>query len=132
MARTLTIIVAWFYVLYIIVFCIFLIQLSIGIGPFCMTCIPWLPIFGISIPILAIQDVRQAWTDPGFGLVGRLLLTLSEPFAVIPAVALLNNYYKWSNSFLNMIFEKYMLYIAIALLIIDLIWIRDMILHPMS
>jgi len=84
------------------------------------------PVFGISILILAINDLRQAWTDPGFGLGGRLLLTLSEPLAVIPAIALLNNYYKWGNVFLNMIFENFLIHIAIVLLIVDIYWIQDM------
>jgi hypothetical protein len=129
MYGTFNTIVGWFYMLYIIVFCIFLIELSTGIA-----LVPIFDefktvfynelVFGISILVLAINDLRSSWSNPHFKFSGKLLLTTCEPAAIIPSIALLNYYYKWNISPLNAIYENYLFQFAILLLIIDIYWIR--------
>lgn len=128
MYGTFNTIVGWFYMLYIILFCIFLIELSTGIV--LIPSLNWFKdefykfVFGITILILALNDLRSAWSNPHFILSGKLLLTTCEPAAIIPSIALLNYYYKWNISSLNVIYENYLFQFAILLLLIDLYWIR--------
>jgi len=127
MYGTFNTIVGWFYMLYIFLFCIFLIELSTGIA-----LVPIFDefktvfynelVFGISILVLAINDLRSTWSNPHFH--SQLLLTACEPAAIIPSIALLNYYYKWNISSLNVIYENYLFQFAILLFIIDIYWIR--------